>query len=88
MTDHESTELDPLEAARMTAMGFDRQPEFKLTDAQRAEIQEALWERQSEFHIPDDTGVRRLEFDPLAGVVADIVFAAIRQERQRAGGGA
>lgn len=87
MTDYERTEVDPLDAARMQAMGFDRQPEFGISPKDRVLIQSVLEERMGEYFRSTGNGYR-LNTRDLSGVVADIVFAALRQERLRAGGGA
>lgn len=80
---HGSTEVDPTEADRMRAMGFDRQPEFELTDHQRAEIKAVLQYRSPEFFETEGDGYAKLRMGRLSGVVADIVFAAIRRDRER-----
>ncbi len=85
MTDR--TEMSPLEAARMAAMGFDKQPEFGISQKDRVLIQSVLEERMGEYFRDSGHG-HRLNTRDLSGVVADIVYAAIRQERLRAKDGA
>ena len=75
---HGRTEVDPTEADRMRAMGFDKQPEVKISDEDRALIRSVLLERQGEYF-----DLSNLYTEPLAGVVADIVYAAIVQDRKR-----
>lgn len=81
MTDR--TEVDPTEADRMRAMGFDKQPEVKISDEDRALIASVLDERTTEYVYGQDDGSWKLDGTALAGVVADIVYAAIVQDRKR-----
>lgn len=85
LTDHAygRTEVDPTEADRMRAMGFDRQPEFKVSDEDRASIQAVLDERTTEYVYGQDDGSWKLDGTALAGVVADIVYAVRVQDRKR-----
>jgi hypothetical protein len=83
----EPTEVDPLEGDRMRAMGFDTQPEFGISQQDRALIQSVLDERANEYVYGGAHGWN-LDSAALTGVVADIVFASLRQERLRARGGA
>jgi hypothetical protein len=85
VTEHGSTELDPLDAARMRAMGFDKpRPEQVLTDDDRSLIQSVLDDRRGEYFYGGAHGYR-LDTRELAGVVADIVFAALRRDREKRG---
>ena len=74
---HGRTEVDPTEADRMRAMGFDKQPELKISDEDKELIRSVLLDRQGEYFDGN------LYTEPLAGVVADIVYAAIVQDRKR-----
>lgn len=81
---HGRTEVDPVEADRMRAMGFDRQPEVKVSAEDRAEILGVLQDRWDEFYRrPGSEGQRVLHAGALSGVVADIVWAAIKRDRER-----
>lgn len=82
LSEHGRTEVDPTEARRMRDMGFDKQPELRIGDEQRAEILAVLDERAHEYVYGGAHGWR-LDKDALAGVVADIVYAAIVQDRKR-----
>lgn len=65
----------------MRAMGFDKpSPEGGLTDRDRVEIQSVLEDRMGEYFQDKGYGWR-LNTRDLAGVVADIVFAALRKAR-------
>lgn len=78
------TDVDPVEADRMRSLGFDRQPEFKLPDDAREQIESVLQDRMGEYFRTGGDGYRdRLNITDLSGVVADIVFAAIRRDRER-----
>ncbi|MGB3443847.1 MAG: hypothetical protein WBA97_34350 [Actinophytocola sp.] len=81
----DSSDVDPVEADRMRAMGFDAQPEFKVSDEDRALIASVLDERTTEYVYGQDDGSWKLDGSALSGVVADIVFAAIRRDRERGG---
>lgn len=83
MTDHiEPTELDPLEAARMRAMGFDTPTPDAVPVQDRVLIQSVLEDRMGEYFRDNRYGYR-LNTRDLSGVVADIVFAALRRDRER-----
>lgn len=76
------TEVDPTEATRMGVMGFDKQPEFKLSDEDRALIRSVLDERASEYVYGGAHGWK-WDSAALTGVVADIVYAVRVQDRKR-----
>ena len=79
----EGTEVGEVEADRMRAMGFDKQPEFELSSEDRALIHSVLDERGNEYVYGQDDGSWKLDGTALTGVVADIVYAAIVQDRKR-----
>ena len=85
LSEHGRTEVDPAEADRMRAMGFDKQPEFQVSDEDRALIQSVLDERTTEYVYEQGDGSWKLDGAGLSGVVADIVWAAIKRDRERGG---
>lgn len=85
LSEHGRTAVDPVEADRMRAMGFDRQPESKMSELGRALIQSVLDERTTEYVYERGDGSWKLDGTALAGVVADIVWAAIKRDRERGG---
>lgn len=77
-----STEVSSVEAARIKAMGFDKQPERVITDADRSLIQSVLEDRMGEYFRDLGHGWR-LNTLGLARVVGDIVSASLRRDRER-----
>lgn len=78
------TKVDPDEADRMRAMGFDKKPEFQVSDEDRTLIQSVLDERANEYVYGGANGWK-LDSAELTGVVADIVWAALKRDRERGG---